>query len=292
LLLRRTPNESNQFPESIAGLAQLSEWPAVGGHLHLAYGLENNQTMGVCENNKNHPMFNRSPVFNTTHWSVVLQAAGGASAAALERLCQTYWYPLYAFARRQGHSPHDAEDMTQGFFEVFLSKHYLDDVDREKGRFRSFLLVSFKHYLANEWKKGTRQKHGGQFRTISFDAIVAEERYRHEPATESSPELAFDRRWARSILGTVLQRLRGEFDQAGKSDRFEALSALLFQEPPPGEYARLAAQWKVTESGVRSSVQRIRQRYAALFREEIANTVNDPRDVDGEIAHLLAGLKE
>lgn len=247
--------------------------------------------MGMPEDSQREPRPDPSPVFQTTHWSVVLQAAGGDSAAALERLCQTYWYPLYAFVRRQGHSPHDAEDMTQGFFEVFLSKRYLDDVDREKGRFRSFLLVSLKHYLANEWKKSTRQKRGGPSPALSFDAPNAEDRYRQEPSEEPSAELLFDRRWASTILDTVIRRLRGEFDRAGKSERFDDLRALIFQEPPPGEYARLAAQWKVTESGVRSSVQRIRQRYAGLFREEIASTVNDPRDVDAEIAHLLSALK-
>lgn len=231
-----------------------------------------------------------SPLFQTTHWSVVLQAAAGESAVALERLCRSYWYPLYAFVRRQDYSPHDAEDLTQGFFELFLTKHYLKDVDRDKGRFRSFLLASLKHFLANEWKKGTRQKRGGQVEKISFDAIDAETRYRHEPAAESSAELAFDRQWAKAILDAVMKRLRAEFEQTGKVDRFDALSALIFQDPPPGEYASLAAQWRVTESGVRSSVQRIRQRYAALFREEIANTVKDPREVDGEIAHLLKAL--
>jgi RNA polymerase sigma-70 factor (ECF subfamily) len=229
-------------------------------------------------------------VFQTTHWSLVLQAAGGDSAVALERLCRAYWYPLYAFVRREGHDPHEAEDLTQGFFELFLAKHYLKDVDRDKGRFRSFLLVSMKHFLANEWKKANRQKRGGQVRTVSFDTLAAEERYRLEPAGESSADLVFDRRWAKAILDTVMQKLRAEFEQAGKADRFGDLGALLFQEPPPGRYAQLAAQWKVTESGVRSSVQRIRQRYAALFREEIAATVSDPRDVDGEIAHLMRAL--
>lgn len=223
---------------------------------------------------------------------MVLQASSGDSTEALERLCRSYWYPLYAFARRQGHNAHEAEDLTQGFFELFLTKHYLKDADREKGRFRSFLIASLKHFIANEWKKANRQKRGGLVRTISFDALTAEERYHHEPAQNSSAELAFDRIWARAILDTVMQRLRGEFAAAGKADRFGELSALLFQEPPPGEYARLAALWKVTESGVRSSVQRIRQRYAMLFRDEIASTLNDPRDVDGEIAHLLSALKE
>jgi len=221
---------------------------------------------------------------------VVLQAANGESGAALEQLCRTYWYPLYAFVRRQGYDLADAQDLTQGFFELLLARHYLKDVDRDKGRFRSFLLASLKHFLANEWKKANRQKRGGATETVSFDAIEAEERYRHEPAMESSAETLFDRRWARAVLDAVLQKLRTEFAQAGKEDRFQELSALLFQEPPPGEYARLAAQWRITESAVRSSVQRIRHRYAALFREEIAGTVTDPRDVEGEIVYLLTAL--
>ncbi len=244
----------------------------------------------VSTNPSQPPSTSPNPVFQTTHWSVVLQAAGGESTAALEQLCRVYWYPLYAFVRRQGHDVHDSQDLTQGFFELFLTKHYLKDVDRDKGRFRSFLLASLKHFMSNEWKKSTRQKRGGSARTISFDSMEAEERYRLEPATESSAESLFDHRWARAVLDAVLVKLRGEFEQAGKADRFGQLSALIFQDPPPGEYARLAQQWKVTESGVRSSVQRIRQRYAALFREEIAGTVNDPRDVDGEIAYLVQAL--
>lgn len=233
---------------------------------------------------------NQSPVFNTTHWSVVLQATGGDSSAALERLCRTYWYPLYAFVRRQGHDEHDAQDLTQGFFELFLAKHYLKDVDRDKGRFRSFLLASLKHFLANEWKKANRQKRGGRLETIPFNSIEAEERYQLESVEEISPETVYDRRWARAMLDSVMGKLREEFNFAGKAARFEMLSRFIFQEPQPGEYPRLAAQWKVTESGVRSSVQRIRQRYAALFRAEIANTVNDPREVDGEIAYLITAL--
>lgn len=229
-------------------------------------------------------------IFQTTHWSVVLQAATGDSLNALDQLCSTYWYPLYAFVRRQGHEPADAQDLTQGFFELFLSKYYLKDVDRDKGRFRSFLLASMKHYLANEWKKANRQKRGGSARSISFDAMAAEERYRLEPVEESSADLVYDRRWARAILDAVMHRLAEEFKEAGKADRLAELSALLFQEPPPGTYARLATTWKVTESAVRSSVQRVRQRYVALFREEIAKTVNDPRDIEGEISYLLSAL--
>ncbi len=251
---------------------------------------QENYLTAVLESGNQQPSSDRSPVFHTTHWSVVLQAASGDSTAALERLCRTYWYPLYAFVRREGYNEHDAQDLTQGFFELFLAKHYLKEVDRDKGRFRSFLLASLKHYLANEWKKANRQKRGGLAVTISFDAADAEERYRLEPAEESSAELIYDRRWARSVLDSVMAKLREEFAQAGKGDRFEPLSRFIFGEPQPGEYPRLAAQWKVTESGVRSSVQRIRERYAALFRAEIANTVSDPRDVDGEIAHLINAL--
>lgn len=221
---------------------------------------------------------------------MVLEAKDGESFAALGQLCRAYWFPLYAFVRRQGHDVHDAQDLTQGFFELFLGKHYLKDVEREKGRFRSFLLASLKHFLANEWKKAGRQKRGGGIDIISFDAVEAEERLRMEPTDLSEAETLFDRRWARAVLGSVMAKLRTEFEQSGRGDRFQELSALIFQEPAPGDYARLAAQWRVTESGVRSSVQRMRQRYTALFREEIAHTVNDPRDVDGEIVHLLKAL--
>ena len=228
-------------------------------------------------------------MFQTTHWSLVLQAAGD-SPAALEKLCRGYWFPLYAFVRRRGFEVPDAQDLTQGFFELFLAKHYLKDVDRERGKFRSFLLGCMKHYLANEWKKEGRQKRGGRLEVISFDAVAAEDRYRMEPADGAEAEVVYDRRWARSVLEAVMAKLRAESAQAGKAERFEALSALLFQEPPPGEYARLATLWRVTESGVRSSVQRIRQRYAALFRAEIAETVSDPADVEGELMHLIKAL--
>lgn len=229
--------------------------------------------------------------FQTTHWSVVLQATGGeSSSAALECLCRTYWYPLYAFVRRQGHNAADAEDLTQGFFELFLARRFLDDVSRDKGRFRSFLLASMKHFIANEWKKAGRQKRGGRFQILSFDAMTAEERFQHESVDQCTPEMAYDSQWAKTLLEAVMARLRAEFERSGKCDRFEALSPLIFVEPPPGEYARLAVEWTVTESGVRSSVQRIRQRYAALFRVEIANTVTDPREVDAEISHLLRAL--
>ena len=158
----------------------------------------------------------------------MLQAASGESSASLERLCRTYWYPLYVFVRRQGHDADDAKDLTQGFFELFLAKHYLKDVNRDKGRFRSFLLASLKHFLANEWKKANRQKRGGLVKTISFDAADGEERYRLEPIDETSAEIIYDRRWARAVLDSVMVKLREEFIEADKADRFESLSGRIF----------------------------------------------------------------
>lgn len=231
-----------------------------------------------------------NPAFQTTHWSVVLQAASGDSRGALERLCGVYWYPLYAFARRNGNGPDECEDLTQGFFELLLAKDYLKGVDRDKGKFRSFLLVSFKHFMANERKRTATKKRGGDCQTISFDALEAEERYHLEPTDTLSADILYDRCWARAVLDTVLVKLRQEFQEAGKLDRFERLSAFLFIEPEAGRYRELAQAWRITESAVRSSVQRTRRRYAALFQMEIANTVRDPRDIEGEIAYLASTL--
>ena len=249
-------------------------------------------TPTMADNGSGNPMpgAGDNPAFQTTHWSVVLQAASGDSRAALERLCGVYWYPLYVFARRNGNGPDESQDLTQGFFELLLAKDYLKGVDRDKGKFRSFLLVSFKHFIANERKKAATQKRGGSIQTISFDAMEAEERYHLEPTDTLSADIVYDRCWARAVLDTVLAKLRQEFEQAGKRDRFDSLSAFLFLEPEAGRYAALAQECRITESALRSSVQRTRQRYAALFRMEIANTVKDPRDIEGEIAHLASTL--
>jgi RNA polymerase sigma-70 factor (ECF subfamily) len=232
--------------------------------------------------------------FRTTHWSVVLAARDegfGARNTALETLCRTYWYPLYAYVRRKGHDAHDAQDLTQGFFERFLSKNYLQSVAADRGKFRSFLLASLNHFLANEWDKSQTQKRGGGHEIISLDAEMAEERYDREPGHELSPEKIFERRWANTVLEIVLKRLRAEFDVAGQVKRFDALKGFILDERGATPFAEVARQLNMNEAAVKSAVHRMRKRFRELFREEIANTVASPAEIEEEIRHLILALK-
>ena len=165
----------------------------------------------MFESGSNQPLRDQSPVFQTTHWSVVLQAAGEESGRALEHLCRTYWYPLYAFIRRKGHSPQDAQDLTQAFFARLLEKNYVAQADRERGRFRTFLLAALTHFLADEWDKARRLKRGGGREIISFDAALAEERYRLEPIDQLDAAKLYERRWVTTLFDQVLARLEQEF---------------------------------------------------------------------------------
>jgi len=228
--------------------------------------------------------------FRTTHWSVVLAAGATPSpsaAEALEHLCRSYWYPLYSFVRRKGYSPADAEDLTQGFFACFLEKRYLDDVAREKGKFRTFLLSSLSHFLANEWDKSNRLKRGGGATHLPLDTVGAEDRYTHEPAVAVAPEESFDRNWAETLLASVLARLRAEFEGAGKRTRFDELKPFLLGEPEAGAYAKVAGRLELSEQGVKSAVHRLRQRFRELFREEIAHTVATRSEIDEELRYLI-----
>jgi RNA polymerase sigma-70 factor (ECF subfamily) len=232
----------------------------------------------------------RSGEFTTTHWSVVLaagQAESPQAAEALEKLCRTYWYPLYAFVRRQGHGPHDSEDLLQGFFARFLEKHYLEDVDRAKGRFRSFLLGALKHYLANEWDKARAVKRGGRIEFLSLEGEAAESRYWEEPASELTPERLYEQRWACVLLERVMARLQQDFDATGKGPLFEALKGFLLGEGRSASYADLAAKHGLSEGALKMKVQRLRLRYQRLLREEIAHTVARPEEVDDEIRYLF-----
>jgi RNA polymerase sigma factor (sigma-70 family) len=231
--------------------------------------------------------------FTTTHWSVVLASAQGDSpqaAAALEELCRAYWYPLYAFVRRQGHSQHDAEDLLQTFFACFLSKNFLNDVDRSKGRFRSFLLAALNHFLANEWDKASATKRGGQMRLLSLDDGTAESRYWEEAATDLTPEKLYEQRWACVLLERVLQRLDQDSADAGKAHFFEALKPFLVGESRSVSYAELAVKFGVSEAALKMKAQRLRHRYQRLLREEIAQTVASPEEVEDEINYLLRVL--
>jgi RNA polymerase sigma-70 factor (ECF subfamily) len=231
--------------------------------------------------------------FVTTHWSVVL-AAGAADTAcsrdALTRLCQTYLPPLYAYVRRIGHSPHDAQDLTQEFFARLLEKNYLTSADESRGRFRSFLLAALKHFLANEWDKARAQKRGGAQITISIDGTSAETSCQWEPADGTTAEKIFERRWALTLLEWVLRRLREEYVRDGKENQFEQLKPTLTETSRAVRYAEIAVRLGTSEGAVKVAVHRLRQRYREVLRAEIAGTVATPGEVDDEIRSLFAAL--
>lgn len=230
--------------------------------------------------------------FAPTHWTVVLTASGHDSAAreALENLCRHYWPPLYAYVRRQGHSPHDAQDLTQEFFRRLLEKNYLADVDRSKGKFRSFLLASLQHFLANERDKQHAQKRGGGAVPISIDAGTAESGYQLELGHDATAEKIFERRWAITLLAQVLARLEAEYQADDKGDLFARLKDTLTGESGRLPYAEIAARLGTSEGAVKVAVHRLRQRYRELLRLEIAGTVATAAEIDGEMRHLFQAL--
>ena len=231
--------------------------------------------------------------FATTHWSVVLAARepdAPQAAAALEKLCRTYWYPLYAYLRRRGCGEHDAQDLTQGFFAHLFERDWLQSVGREKGRFRSFLLAALNYFLADQRDRASAQKRGGGRQVISFDAHEAEERYKLEPVDESSPDKLFERRWAVTLLDQVLARLAQEFSDAGKLELFNRLKPFLVEGTGEKTYAETAREGGMSEEALKKAVQRMRRRYHQLFREEIAQTVASPEEVEEELRHLCAVL--
>jgi RNA polymerase sigma factor (sigma-70 family) len=233
------------------------------------------------------------PVFVTTHWSVVLTAGRSDTTRArdaLARLCQTYWYPLYAYVRRRGYSPPDAEDSTQEFFARLLAHNWVGRADREKGRFRSFLLTAMKRFLADEWDKARAQKRGGGVPLVPLQFDTAETRYGMEPVDNVTPEQSFERRWALTLLDEVLKQLRAEYQQEGKTELFAELNPCLIGDRTAQPYAELAEKLGVSEGAVKSAVHRLRQRYRQLLRDEIAQTVDGPGEVDEELHHLFAVL--
>ena len=233
----------------------------------------------------------RNGWFWTTHWSQVLLAAQTNSTQAheaLTRLCRAYWYPLYVFIRRQGRNPEDAQDLVQGFFAQLLQKRFLKDADPDKGRFRSFLLIALRRYMANEWDRENRLKRGGGCEIVSLDDESTEARYQAEPVDEMSPEKAYERQWAVTLLKQVLARLEADFAAGGKGRLFEELKRHLSGEGGETPYAVIAARLNMTEGAVKVAVHRIRQRYRELLREEIAHTVANEADIDQEIRELFA----
>ena len=236
----------------------------------------------------------RDARFATTRWSAVLAARSDSpkgAEAALASLCESYWYPVYAFVRRRGHSSEDACDLTQSFFVHWIEKRALDRADPARGRFRSFLLTCVKNFLANEHERAAAKKRGGGRRIVSIDAGGAEDRYRLEPAETKTAEDLFARRWALTLLDRALERLRKFGESEGGPRHFDRLSAYLTGDAGAPTYAEVARDLGVTEDAVKSSVHRLRRRYREFLREEIADTVSDPADIDDEVSELFKALE-
>jgi RNA polymerase sigma-70 factor (ECF subfamily) len=232
--------------------------------------------------------------FGQTQWSVVLAAAGKRDVAlaeqSLEKLCRVYWLPLYTYIRRQGESPHDAQDLTQEFFARLLEKDFLCSVDQTKGRFRSFLLASLKHFLSNQRDRARAQKRGGGQPPLSLDFSDAETSIGFQPADDQTPEKAFEKRWALTLLEQSLARLRQEYSDRGKQDIFEQLKTTLTEGRGGVAYAQLAARLGMSEASVKMAVHRLRQRYREVLRAEIAETVALESEVEEELREVFRAL--
>jgi RNA polymerase sigma factor (sigma-70 family) len=231
--------------------------------------------------------------FTTTHWSVVLEAQGESPAAqeALETLCRTYWRPIFAFLRRQGIPPEEAEDITQGFFAELLERRSLSAVRKEKGRLRSFLLGGLKYFLANEERRAMAIKRGKGQRPIPLEELHVGERIEMEPTDPVTAEMIYERRWALTVLERVLSRLKDEYLAASNAALFDSLKELLPDEPGSQSQAEIAARLGMSENAVRQAFYRFRQRYQSLLREEIAHTVATPGEIEDELRHLIAILE-
>jgi len=232
--------------------------------------------------------------FSTTHWSVVL-AAGSANAPkaleALEQLCRGYWYPLYAFVRRQGHSPEDAQDLTQEFFARFLERRYFAHATPARGRFRSFLLTSLKHFLINEWERQHTARRGGAHQTVAWETEQAETRYRAERLDGLAPDALFEKRWAATLLERVLAELRSESATNGRAPQFEALKPLVLDRDDERSYRQIGQELGLSEGAVKTAVHRLRRRYRELLRNEVSRTVATPAELEEELQHLIAALR-
>jgi RNA polymerase sigma factor (sigma-70 family) len=230
--------------------------------------------------------------FRTTHWSVVLAATHPdpkERQSALATLCQAYWYPLYAFARRQGRTPHEAEDLTQDFFARVIEKNGLATVGPEHGRFRTFLLASLKNFLANDWDRRRAAKRGGQYVITSWEEQSAEERYRGEPSHAVTPEKVFERSWALTVIDAVLQQLQSEYHNSGKAALFAAIHSYL-EGDGTDTYVKIAGELNMTEGAVKMAVLRLRENFRHRLRSEIAQTVANASEVDEELRHLFSSV--
>jgi RNA polymerase sigma-70 factor (ECF subfamily) len=231
--------------------------------------------------------------FATTRWSVVVAAGRRSSPdvrAALATLCATYWYPLYAYVRRQGYAVEDAQDLTQEFFARLLEKNYVAAADPTRGKFRSFLLASLKHFLANEWRRGAAQKRGGKSAALPLDLVAGEQRYALDPSHELTAEKIFERRWAMALLEQTVTKLREEYSRGDKLKLFDRLKAYLGGDKSAVPYRLLADELGLSEGAVKVAVHRLRRRCRELLRAEIAQTVATPEDVEDELRDLFKAV--
>jgi RNA polymerase sigma factor (sigma-70 family) len=232
--------------------------------------------------------------FATTHWSVVRRAGtniGDEASQALDALFRTYWYPIYAYVRRLGHSPEDAQDVTQSFFAYVLEQGLIARAQPEAGRFRSFLLGSLRNFMANDFRRGQAQKRGGGAVVVSFDAHGAEERYALEPVETQNPQTLYQRAWAVAVLDEAVSQLEAEYQEEGKKDVFQALHQFLQGDRGSQTYAEIGASLGLSEGAVKVAVHRMRQRYRQLLRAAVAGTVADPIEVDDELRSLMEALR-
>jgi len=232
-------------------------------------------------------------VFTTTHWSVVLEAQGESPAAheALENLCRTYWRPIYSFVRREGVRPEEAKDVTQGFFALLLERKDFHSVRQEKGRLRSFLLASVKHFMANERRDAATIKRGGARTPIPLDWIAGDDSSEFDRSNPLSADLLYDRRWAFTVLDRVFTRLREESQGLANAPLLERLNTLLSDEPGRPSQADIAREFGMTENAVKQAFHRLRQHYRQLLREEVAHTIATPAEIEDELRHLIAALR-
>jgi RNA polymerase sigma factor (sigma-70 family) len=234
-------------------------------------------------------------VFPHTRWSVVLAATQQPSPdaeAALETICRAYWYPLYAFVRRTGQSPHDAQDLTQEFFQQLLEKRWLATADREKGRLRTFLVTALKHFMAKEWRRAAAHKRGGGQPHVPMDTAFAESRYAADSTTQLPAEAVFDRQWALTLLDLTVQRLEAEFRAADKADAFAILKDCLVTAHHAMDYASVAARLDCSEGAARVAVHRLRKRFREFYRQEIAQTLPDGAELEAELRYLAGILAQ
>lgn len=227
--------------------------------------------------------------FPATRWSLVDLASVSAGSEALEQFCQAYWYPLYAFARRSGKNPADAEDLTQGFFQKLLEKHWLADAEKEKGRLRTFLLTAFRRYMANEWRRESAQARGGAWSRVEWERADGEQRYARS-RENVRPEDLFERQWALAVMERTLEGLWEEFEQRGKREHFDKLKAVLMLERGAIDYAGLAERLEMTEGAARVAVHRLRKRFRMRFRDEVTLTLEQGEDLEEELQHLARVL--